>query len=184
MSDYGNGRWGTGSRPMMPGPEQSSYDQGVQDRRFEEERKQREQREHFNKLQREQKKRQEDDRRRAQARTSRPRQQTPPEEQDSGPVLYRDDSVDFEGLLMLGATAGLTFILIKLWGMATGSWAPTQPVLAVIADHGVWGVGAIGIGLGIRFQEQLLPIAKIILLGVVLFFGSAIVVGIYRGIAG
>jgi len=180
MTDWhGKGRWGTGSRPLQPGPEQSAYDLGAQQRRFEEERRAREQREHYDR----QRKQQEEQRRRDEEFrkqwADRPDAKAPTPSHSSD-----DDDLDFDDWLLLGAIGGLTFLLIKLWGMATASLSPSNDILAAIVDHGVWGVGLLGIGLGIRFQERLLPIAKVIFVLLALFFGSAIAVGIYRGVTG
>ncbi len=180
MTDWhGKGRWGTGDRPLTSGPEQSAYDAGAQQRRFEEERRLRQQREDQERARKQQEEWRRKDRERAQSygQGSEPRA---PTETRYDP----EDDFDFDALLKLGATAGLTYVLIKLWGMATGSLAPSNDILAAIVEHGVWGVALLGIGLGIRFQERLLPIAKVGFVLLVLFFGSAIVVGIYRGLTG
>ena len=176
MTDwYGKGRWGTGDRPMQSGPEQSAYDSGAQQRRFEEERRRRQDREQQERARKQQDEWRRKDRERAQQMTDR----TPSTQSD-----HRDDDIDFDGWMLLAGIAGLTFLLVQLWGFATASLSPTNEILAAIIDHGVWGVGLLGIGLGVRFHEIIVPIAKIILGVAVLFFGSAIAVGIYRGMAG
>lgn len=176
MADwYGKGRWGTGDRPLQSGPEQSAYDSGAQQRRFEEERRQREQRDQQERARKQQEEWRRKDREMAQHRSDRS-----PATSDGA----QDDDIDFDGWMLLAGIAGLTFLLIKLWGFATASLSPTNSILAAIVDHGVWGVGLLGIGLGIRFQAFVTASAKIILALAVLFFGSAIAFGIYRGITG
>lgn len=180
MTDwYGKGRWGSGDRPLFPGPDQSAYDIGAQPRRFEEERRMREQREHQEKARKQQEEWRRIDRERAQQMTQRSGTSSGNEES-----FDPDDDIDFDTWLMFAATGALTYFLIRIWGWATASLAPSNDILAAIVDHGVWGVALVGIGLGIRFQERLLPIAKVVLVLLVLFFGSAILVGIYRGVTG
>jgi len=180
MTDwYGKGRWGTGDRPTSPGPDQSAYDVGAQQRRFEEQRRMREQREHQEKARKQQEEWRRKDRERAEQMTQGLKTRSTKEES-----FDPDDDIDFDSWLMLAATGALTYFLIRIWGWATASLEPSNDILAAIVDHGVWGVGLIGIGLGIRFQERLLPIAKVILVLLVLFFGSAIIVGTYRGLTG
>ena len=176
MTDwYGKGRWGTGDRPMQTGPEQSAYDSGAQQWRFEEERRLREQREHQERARKKQEEWRRKDRERAQQFTNRT---------SSTPSDQQEDDIDFDGWMLLAGIAGLTFLLVQLWGFATASLSPTNAILAAIVDHGVWGVGLLGIGLGVRFHRIIVPIAKIILGLAVLFFGSAIAVGIYRAMTG
>ena len=184
-SDYDNGRWATGSRPLTPGKAQSDYDAGAQDRRFDEERRMREQRDYYDRQQKEQRERQEKERRKnAERYSNKPQQKA--SEQDNQPRLHRTDDPTFDDIMILAATAGVVFLMVRLWGMATGSLNPSNAILAGIVDYGAWGVGLAGIGLSIRFQETLLPIAKVVLaiavVAAVLFFGSAIVVGVYQGI--
>ena len=184
MTDWhAKGRYGTGDRPLSTGPEQSAYDAGAQQRRFEEERRLREQRDHFERQRQDQQKRQREDRDRGAQMARRSEQQ---DTRGDAPmrVTDPDDELDFDAILKLIATICLTFILVRLWGMSTASLAPTSPILSAIVDHGVWGVGLIGVGLGIRFQETLLPIAKILVVLAILFFGSALIVGTYRGLSG
>lgn len=182
MTDwYGKGRWGTGSRPLQTGPEQSAYDVGAQQRRFEEERRQREQREHYDRQRKQQEEQRRKDRESAKQWANRSNDASN-DQQSSGPSVASDDDLEFDDWMLLVAIGGFTFLLIKLWGLATASLAPSNAILAAIVDHGVWGVALLGIGLGIRLQQILLPIAKIALILVVLFFGSAIVFGIYEGI--
>lgn len=180
MTDWhGKGRWGTGDRPLTSGPEQSAYDAGAQQRRFEEERRLREQRDQQERARKQQEEWRRKDRELAQSYGQGSETRAPTETR-----YDPEDEIDFDALLKLGATVALTYFLIKLWGMATGSLAPSNDILAAIVEHGVWGVALLGIGLGIRFQERLLPIAKVGFVLLVLFFGSAIVVGIYRGLTG
>ncbi|MCR9080120.1 MAG: hypothetical protein NXH78_13570 [Hyphomonadaceae bacterium] len=179
MTDwYGKGRWGTGDRPLSSGPEQSAYDSGAQQRRFEEERRRREDREQAERARKQQEEWRRKDREGAERLTSRSGETSSNHDNDE------DEDWDLDGILILASIGTLTFFLIKLWGMATAGLAPSNDILAAIVNHGAWGVGLIGIGLGIRFQELLLPIAKIAAVALILFFGSAIVVGIYRGISG
>lgn len=188
MSDeYGKGRWSTGSRPLMPGPAQSDYDRGVQDRMFEERRREQEQRDYYERQRKEQQKRQEEERKRLAERYNSQPSHAPAADDDQ-PVLHNNDDPSFDDMVLLAGTAAIVYLMVRIWGMATGSLNPTNAILAGIVDHGAWGVGLAGIGLSIRFQELLLPVAKVVLtvvvVGAVLFFGSAIVVGIYRGVTG
>ena len=174
MSDYGNGRWGTGSRPLMPGPAQSAYDQGANDRRWEEYRQQQQNRDEMYKRQRERQQKHEEEVRRNREGAYR----------TGTPTSVSDDDDSFESFLFFAGIGGFTFILVSLWNAFVGQFHPTQPILAAIVKHGVWAVGVGGIVGGILLHEWLMKIVKLILILAALFFGSAIAYGIYQGVTG
>ena len=175
MTDqYGSGRWGTGDRPLGTGPAQSAWDKGAQDRRFEEQRKRSEELDRHYKKQSEDQRRREEEYRRNGARAAPPAAGTP----------SSDDDLDFEDYLLLAAVGGLTFLLVSFWNSVIGQFHPTNVILSAIVNHGAWAVGATGLFLGWRFQGILLRFAKIILWIALLFFGSAIAFGLYKGITG
>lgn len=180
MTDwYGKGKWGAGDRPLSSGPDQSAYDAGAQQRRFDEERRRREEREQAERARKKQEEWRRKDREGVERWANHPNRGS-----ETSSDLSTNDDWDLDGILILAAIGALTFFLIKLCGMATAGLAPNNDMLAAIVDHGAWGVGLIGIGLGYRFHEILLPIAKVVAVVLILFFGSAIIVGIYRGISG
>jgi len=175
MSDqYGQGRWGTGSRPLETGPAQSAYDMGVQDRRNEELRREQQLRDVSLRRQREEQKRREEEYRRNPA--------------GAAPKLVgttnSEDDLEFDDYILLAAIGGFTYLMVYFWNSIAAQFSPTNAILSAIVNHGVWAVGASGIFLGWKFQNILLRFAKFILLLAVLFFGSAIAYGIYKGVTG
>ena len=172
---YGQGRWGTGSRPLETGPAQSAWDQGAQDRRNEEFRRQQQMRDDMYRRQKEQQLQREEEYRR-----NRLNSPTAPGDAARG----GDDGDAFEGLILIAAIGGFTYLTVFIWNAFVGQFNPTNGVLSAVVQHGAWAVGAAGVVTGVLLQDILTRLVKIILLLAVLFLGSAVAVGIYQGITG
>ena len=183
MNDqYGNGRWGTGSRPVGTGPAQSAWDQGHQARRNAEEqqRRMRQQQDEAHRRNLENQRKQEEERRRNQSASHQSTTSTAPLASSATPV-DGDDGSTGNGLLLLAGIGGFVFLLVAVWNILLGTFPTVGGPIGTALKFSPWIVGIAGIAIGIRIQEFLMQIAAWLILAAVLFFGAAIIVGLYQG---
>ncbi len=175
MSDaYGKGYYGTGSRPLTPGADQSAYDIGARHRQDEQFRRQQEQWRRMH----------EDQRRQQEKREADLRRNCSTDGAASRPAHLNDDGISFEGLLLFASLGGFTFIIVAIWNFLIGLAPSFGGLLATAIKFSPWVVGLVAIGVGIRIQKMLMKITAILLILALLFLGSAFAYGVYQGITG
>jgi len=90
----------------------------------------------------------------------------------------------FEGLIVFGAVSGVTVASVLLWNGLAGQFNPANPLLANLLGYGGWGVGAGAITVSLRFHALLTRylklFLKVVLAFATLFFGSALIYGLYQ----
>lgn len=151
MTDwYGKGRWTTSDRPMSPGPNQAAYDEGAQQRRFEEQRRLREQRERLDQQQRGQ-----------QARADALSAPFGGDEYratgGAGAANYGGASPDlFHGLVKIAFIALCAILATALWNVTIGTIHSANQMIRDAVEIG--GYIAIGAGLiaGFLLRDRIL----------------------------
>ncbi len=178
MNDqYGNGRWGTGARPVGTGPAQSAWDQGAAARRAEQLRREQQSRDEMYRRMRVDQQKREVDSRRARGEDTQAGERVRP----TSNAVSAGTEGEGGGLITLAAIGGFTFLLVTIWNILLGTLPAFSGAVGTALKFSPWVVGVAGIAIGIRIQKTLEHIASWILVAAVLFFGSAIAYGLYKG---
>ena len=170
MNSYGDGRWGTGYRPLQTGPEQSAWDAGAAERR------------HQENMQRQRERHRDEDHRRMLEEQKRRRENLASTRTTSTPAPPdKNPGEAFNGLMMLTGIGGFTFLLVFVWNSIAAQFTATNGFTGAILNYGAWIVGAVGVGVGFRFAQTFMRLAKIILALAALFIAAGVAYGIYQG---
>lgn len=161
---YGNGRWGTGTRPVGTGPAQSAWDQGAAARRQQQE------------TQRQQAQQQS---RHAQQQRDEYNKNYGPNAQQSSSTPASEDSEATGGLILIASIGAFVFLCITVWNFILLAFPTSGGFIGTALDFSPWVIGVVALGVGIRIQEILTTIAMWVLAAMLLFFGAAIVHGIF-----
>ncbi|GEM_PF-1861442 len=177
MSDaYGKGYYGSGSRPLTPGADQSAYDIGAQRRQSEQFMRQQERQQQAYDAQRRQQEawrnHQTDNSSYTAATGS--ANYTPPTADE---IAKTRDAISF--FVGIGA---FIFALVALWNGVVGSLNPANPVLAAIVQHGAWGVGIGGFLIGRHIYKLLSKIVAILIGIFLLIVAIGFVLGVISGV--
>ncbi|MEX6631964.1 hypothetical protein [Hyphococcus lacteus] len=161
---YSQGRWGTGTRPVGTGPAQSAWDQGAAARRQQ----------------------QETQRQQAQQQSRHAQQQRDEYNKNYGPntpngasLPASEDSEAAGGIMLIASIGAFVFLCVAVWNFVLMAFPSTGGIIGTALDFSPWAVGVVALGVGIRIQEILTTIAMWVLAAMLLFFGAAIVHGIF-----